>query len=296
MLQQQAVSLSEVRSRVVGASFYPFKPGQAVPTRFAFVHTFTFIVSGRGRMTLNGEAYMAEARQLFYMEPGTLHSFQADSEEPMIHASVYVDLLSPSTPKQKGDRQLNTYDYLTADRSLCAAGVQFTEGFVLPVCSRIPPNAEWIDSFLSVIELFPEPFPGTDILLRARFEAFLIPHIRYLLQPTPDFYDPRIAKLIQWLGEIRGERIPIAAWARRLGISTAYLYELFRRQTGTSPQAYELRAKLDKAKAYLRETDLPVTEIACRLGFSSLHYFTRQFTKQMREPPSHYRSRFRRHG
>lgn len=266
-----------------------------IRNRFAYVHSFTYVTSGRGQMTLGGETYNAEPYDLFYMEPGTVHSFHADSQHPMVHASVYADLLSPSTPKQKGDPQLNTYDLQTIDWRLCAARVTFKEGIVLPARSKVPHNVDWIDSLLEVIKLFPEPFLGTDILLRARFEAFLIPYMQYTLQPSPAFYDPRIAKLVRWLEETGEDRIPIAEWADRLGISTAYLYELFRKQTGTSPQAYELKVKLDRAKAYLRETDLPITEIARRLGFSSLHYFTRQFSKQMQETASHYRSRFRLH-
>ncbi|OXM83584.1 AraC family transcriptional regulator [Paenibacillus rigui] len=294
MSYTQQISLSELRSRVVGASFYPFKPGQNVPPRFPYVYAFTWITAGRGTVLIDGEAYAAEPYDLFIIEPGRIHAFHADPQEPMVHASVYVDLLSPSTPKQKGDKHLNTHDLKGIDPALRAVKVSFAEAITLPVHSRPPRHAEWMDSLLSVIRLFPEPFIGTDILLRARFEAFLIPYMQYTMKPTPSFYDPRIAKLMQWLEAGDGAPFTVTDWAGRLGISTAYLYELFRKQTGTSPHAYELKVKLDRAKTWLRETDLPVTEIAHQLGFSSIHYFTRQFTKHMQETATHYRSRFRR--
>jgi AraC-like DNA-binding protein/quercetin dioxygenase-like cupin family protein len=295
-LTTYTVSLSELRSRIVGASFYPFKPGQITPRRWPFVHSFTYITSGSGHFIIGDTLYEVAPHDLIYIEPGVSHFFHADATDPMVHASIYVDLLSPSTPKQKGDKQLNVHDSSAFDPHLCAARVIFTEDIKFPVHIPIPRSVDWMDSFLSVIELFPEPFTGTDILLRARFESFLIPYIQYTLKPTPAFYDPRIAKLIQWLEEANNPRFHIEEWAQRLGISAAYVYELFRKQTGTSPQAYELKVKLNRAKAYLRETDLPVTEIACRLGFSSLHYFTRQFSKHAQETASHYRKRFRRYG
>ncbi len=244
-------------------------------------------------MKIGEEAWPSEQGDLFYIAPGVPHQFIAKQEDPMVHASIYVDLISPSTPKLKGDTQLNVNDASRYDPSLCATRVEYSEGFVIPVHTRLPHNAVWMEPFFSVIETYFNQSLGNDLLLRSHFESFLVRYIQHTLKPQNTFYDPRIVKMLEWLEETDTSSANVTEWAERLGISTAYLYELFRKQTGTSPQTYLLECKLDKAKAYLRETNMPVTEIAYRLGFSSLHYFARLFSKYVQETATQYRQRFR---
>lgn len=292
-MHSSTVTLNELRSRILSANFYPFKPGQIVGPRWPYAHIFIYIPEGSGHMKIGDETWEAEKGDLYYIAPGAVHLFTAKQDNPMVHASVYVDLISPSTPKLKGDTQLNVHDVSKYDLSLCASKVHFTEGFAIPVHSRVPRNAVWMEPFFSVIESYFDQSLGNDLLLRSYFESFLVRYIQYALKPQNTFYDPRIAKMIEWLGQTDSSSANVNEWAHRLGISTAYLYELFHKQTGTSPQMYLLQCKLDKAKAYLRETNMPVTEIAYRLGFSSLHYFARQFSKHVQESATQYRQRFR---
>ncbi|WP_282936470.1 AraC family transcriptional regulator [Paenibacillus sp. RC67] len=287
------MSINELHSRILSANFYPFKPGQAVGPRWPYVHIFIYITEGSGHIKIGEETWEAEKGDLYYIAPGAAHVFTAKQDDPMVHASVYVDLISPSTPKLKGDTQLNVHDISKYDLSLCASKVDFTDGFTIPVHTRVPRNAVWLEPFFSVIETYFDLSLGNDLLLRSYFESFLVRYLQYTLKPQNTFYDLRIAKMIEWLGEAEASNANVTEWARRLGISTAYLYELFRKQTGTSPQIYLLQCKLDKAKAFLRETNMPVTEIAFKLGFSSLHYFARQFSKYVQESATQYRQRFR---
>jgi len=106
--------------------------------------------------------------------------------------------------------------------------------------------------------------------------------------------EPRVQKVKQWMENELCESVSNMNWAERLNISSLYLYELFRKATGCSPQQYWLMLKMDRAKRYLCETNMTVTEIATTLGFSSIHYFARQFKKQCDETCSAYRKRMRR--
>ncbi|UUZ86741.1 helix-turn-helix domain-containing protein [Paenibacillus sp. P26] len=62
---------------------------------------------------------------------------------------------------------------------------------------------------------------------------------------------------------------------------------------GLQPAALLYARRLEQAKTELRETDDSVTAISERLGFSSLHYFSRQFAKVQQESPQQYRKRIR---
>ncbi len=77
--------------------------------------------------------------------------------------------------------------------------------------------------------------------------------------------------------------------ARSAGFSPAQFRRRFQEWMGLSPQAYRQRHRMEMAQRLLETTDLSVGQIARRLGFRSLPYFTRLFTQSIGLPPSVYR-------
>ena len=77
------------------------------------------------------------------------------------------------------------------------------------------------------------------------------------------------------------------------GISSAHLRRSFKKTTGLTLHQYVAKARLSKAQTILAETDLPLKEVAYRLGFTSSSTFSSTFRKEARETPSGYRQRVR---
>ena len=77
--------------------------------------------------------------------------------------------------------------------------------------------------------------------------------------------------------------------ARQVGLEKSYLIRLFRKETGTTPQKYLMKLKLDSACYLLRYTDRPVNKIAEQFGFYDEFYFSRTFKKMTGLAPSQYR-------
>jgi AraC-like DNA-binding protein len=286
------IQFSEIRSHVLGVDYCPFRAKEIIGPRISYTHVFLYIKSGRGTITIDGVTYEAADRCLFYIQPGIIHSFHADATDPMVYASLYIDLLWSSTPKLKGDLGLNCYEIEAYQPQLSAANVQFKEGIVIPTKTNTPHNAKWMESFLAVMDHFDYRGIDTEIRLRSLFEAFFSDYIHYLAHPFAPA-DPRIRKLIHWMEEHIYATFSTADWAEQLLISQAYLYELFHKETGVSPQYYFNSCKLAQAKKELRETNQSVTSIAERLGFATIHYFSRQYSSHYLESPSQYRKRIR---
>ncbi|WP_164545760.1 AraC family transcriptional regulator [Paenibacillus albus] len=291
-------AFEDIRSRIVGAGIYPFRPSEIVTPRLPYAHSFVYIKSGKGIVTIDGNEYQAKPHDLFYFEPGIVHSYIADSEEPMVHASVYVDLLWNTSPKLKGDKGLNEHRLEKYDPQLSTARIKFIAEPETPVQwppavqTSIPAQADWLEAFLSVIHHFDSNDFSTAIWLRSLFETFLVGFVRFLAHPYVPT-DPRIRRIIAWMQTNMTSDFQPAVWANSFHISEAYLYELFRKETGNSPQQYFMSFRLEQAKTELRETNLSVTDIADKLGFSSVHYFSRQFSKHLHESPNQYRKRVR---
>lgn len=77
--------------------------------------------------------------------------------------------------------------------------------------------------------------------------------------------------------------------ARALSISTSGLRARFNQETQTTPHAYWMWQRMERAKTLLRETDQGVTRIALELGFASSQYFSTVFRKYVGVMPSAYR-------
>jgi len=78
--------------------------------------------------------------------------------------------------------------------------------------------------------------------------------------------------------------------ARRHGFSAGYFYRQFRKRTGLAPNAYLTGIRMQMAAQLLRQSALPVKEIAGRVGLSDESYFSRLFKKFTGSSPMRYRS------
>lgn len=70
---------------------------------------------------------------------------------------------------------------------------------------------------------------------------------------------------------------PVRRLARVSGVSEAHFARSFRDAFGVPPHRYLLTRRIERATALLRDTDMPVTEIAFETGWKSLGTFGRTF-------------------
>jgi transcriptional regulator GlxA family with amidase domain len=87
------------------------------------------------------------------------------------------------------------------------------------------------------------------------------------------------------------EEWPVARLARVSGVSQAHFARSFKEAFGVPPHRYLLTRRIERAKALLRDTDLPIIEVAYRTGWNSLGTFGRIFRDITGESPSELRDR-----
>ena len=87
------------------------------------------------------------------------------------------------------------------------------------------------------------------------------------------------------------EEWPVRRLARVSGISEAHFARSFKQAFGVPPHRYLLTRRIERARALLRDTDLPVTEIAFETGWNSLGTFGRIFRDITGESPGALRER-----
>jgi len=89
------------------------------------------------------------------------------------------------------------------------------------------------------------------------------------------------------------EAWPVERLASVSGVSEAHFSRSFKQAFGVPPHRYLLTRRIEKATALLRDTDLPITEIAFRTGWESRGTFGRIFRDITGETPSTLRKRAR---
>ena len=101
-----------------------------------------------------------------------------------------------------------------------------------------------------------------------------------------------ISKGITYMEQDEEQALKISEIAALCNVSEVYFRKLFKEYSGMSPAEYRTAAKLCRAKAYLRQNQLSVTEISDRLGFGDVAYFIKLFREANGITPKTYRIRF----
>lgn len=99
----------------------------------------------------------------------------------------------------------------------------------------------------------------------------------------------RVAAAVRHIESRPDEDLSLAVLARQACLSPYHFLRLFRRHTGTTPQAYVQLARLRAAAVMLRRDERPVIEIALAAGFGDLSHFTTSFRRLFGLPPGAWR-------
>jgi len=87
-----------------------------------------------------------------------------------------------------------------------------------------------------------------------------------------------------------GEDLSLDILSREACLSPRYLSSLFIKETGYGINKYIKEVRMEKAKELLLNTNLKVTEICSRVGYSNLSYFCKNFAEQFGITPDKFRS------
>ena len=96
---------------------------------------------------------------------------------------------------------------------------------------------------------------------------------------------------IDYMRNHLNEPFSVGKLVNHIGYGRSRLFELFRANTGMTPNDYLRRLRLEAARELLANTSRPVTEIAFKVGFNSSQYFSTVFLQYTGVTPTGFRSR-----
>lgn len=99
-----------------------------------------------------------------------------------------------------------------------------------------------------------------------------------------------VKQAIGFIQDHHSEAISLQQIADVLGVNKDYFGQIFHQELGLSPWEYLLRYRVLRAKELLRATNYSVTEVAARVGFDTLSYFSRIFRREVGCSPRAFRT------
>ena len=110
-------------------------------------------------------------------------------------------------------------------------------------------------------------------------------HTRYRID------SPRLVQVIGLMEGAVEEPLDVREIATRVGVSARQVERLFSEHMGTSPTAFYLRLRLERARSLLRQTLRPVRAVALECGFGSTAHLSHAYRKVFGLTPTEERHR-----
>ncbi|BFK28962.1 helix-turn-helix domain-containing protein [Blautia producta] len=103
----------------------------------------------------------------------------------------------------------------------------------------------------------------------------------------------KIQLATQYIKKHYNENLSINGLAELYNMSPNYFSSVFKRELDQSAVNYITEVRMEKAREYLKDTDLSVIEIAENVGYEDSQYFFRVFKKTTGVTPLQYRQQYR---
>lgn len=116
----------------------------------------------------------------------------------------------------------------------------------------------------------------------------------YCIQAVSDREERRavpdiVRQIRSYLMEHYSENVQLDTLSQRFSVSKYHLQRMFKKYVGQTPLEFLSGLRLTQAKQLLRTTDLPVSEIAYRVGIENASYFISKFHAAEGITPHQYR-------
>ncbi len=96
----------------------------------------------------------------------------------------------------------------------------------------------------------------------------------------------KLKRIVELMADNLDEPFSAVQLARSAGLSVRQVERLFLRHLSVTPGRYYMRLRLERARELLRQTNMPILDVAIATGFTSHSYFAQSYRLQFGRPPS----------
>ena len=245
-------------------------PSYEVRPRILPHYYLVWLTAGHGMLQCADQNIPIQGGDLFLLFPNSVHAYQTDPHDLL--EMFWIGFSGVSA------RKMVESAGFTPDSPVCtiAEKPDLTEALkLLSQISQEDTLSSYLDACGKLLSVFSHLISPVCVLPSAsdhnRFSALATIAHNYINTHYP-------------------EPISVTKLSQQLGVSRVTLTNLFHAELGQSPAEYIQYVRMKHAVSLLSHTDLPIGEIAGKVGFEDPLYFSRVFSKNYGVPPSRFRA------
>ena len=229
-----------------------------------------YVTKGYGTFKFNGKVYNLKQGDIFILLKGMQVEYVASIDDPWEYYWI-------------GFSGSNANEYLnrTSITNSCVANCEEN--------SKIP---KIILNMCEISKTY-NPSRSDDILLLKELYSLLYALIEEFPKPF-EYKDKELHTYIQdalnFINSNYMHSITVQEIADYVNLSRSYLYKMFIKNLGISPQRYLINLRMYKATLLLKSTKLPIGEVANSVGYSDSLLFSKTFSIHFSMSPLNYRN------
>lgn len=239
-------------------------------------------LSGRGRMNFGEEEVSFQAGDVLFVGRNVPHTTWSDPSGESEWEYIHLDpgrLMGEDAPEKKPlppeMEQMFLDCHLILPSGSCPWAKGLAEGMIAEAADRAS---------------------GYEAVERGLCEALFYRLFRLYSEEGDQMGDSRfrssgLTPALEYVHRNYMNRFPLEELAGVCHMSPTHFRRRFQQQLGTNPLSYLHQVRMQKSRDLLRNTDLPIAEIAERVGYQSLSCFNRHFFELCGCTPSEWRTR-----
>ncbi len=131
---------------------------------------------------------------------------------------------------------------------------------------------------------------ANDLKILKQDLKYLLTFIIKKLKEKEKATSPVVYEIVKYVQKKYFEELSLKTLSYKFNINPTYLGQLFKKETGTSFPNYLNQYRIEKAKAFLMETNFKTAQIAKKVGYMDPNYFYRIFKKYAGVSPTEFKS------
>ncbi|ELC8344718.1 AraC family transcriptional regulator [Clostridium perfringens] len=229
-----------------------------------------YVTKGYGTFKFNGKVFNLKQGDIFILLKGMQVEYVASIDDPWEYYWI-------------GFSGSNANEYLnrTSITNSCVAN-----------CKENSKIQQIILNMCEISKTY-NPSSSDDILLLKELYSLLYALIEEFPKPF-EYKDKELHTYIQdalnFINSNYMHSITVQEIADYVNLSRSYLYKMFIKNLGISPQRYLINLRMYKATLLLKGTKLPIGEVASSVGYSDSLLFSKTFSKHFSMSPLNYRN------
>lgn len=226
-----------------------------------------YVVDGQGKLCMHGKEYAMQGGEIFVIYPQELAYYEADETTPWRYLWVIFD----------GSK---------AEEILRSIGITEEQPMLYPE-ERNTEILSCMEKLLYECEQELSTIGNMYALLQTMKNQTLVQQ-KSKTPPQQDY----IEKIKRYIEYRYAEDVKVSELAEHCGLNRSYMTKCFTEDTGVSPKEYLMQYRMKKAKELLKNSELPISNVAYTVGYSDPLAFSKMFKKREGVSPLEYREKF----